>query len=822
MHSSYVTIAWRNLLKNKIFSIVNIFGLAIGMAACFFIFLFVRFERSYDRFHKNAPNLYRVPISYSGSLANNGVGATNHPAVGPNLKADFPEVINFSRLVHSSIRLNASMVSYTDENGNASTYNEPRIYIADSSFLTMFSFPFVNGDPAKALPDGNSMVISANTAAKYFGKSNPLGKTLFINGRRPFKVTGVFQDVPENSHVKFDILISFQALGDKWGYDEWRFPEFYNYVLLAPGTDPKKLEAKFPAFVNKYLGPIMKELQFGNQFHLQPVTDIHLRSNLKNEAEPNGSEKEINLLSLIGIFILVIAWVNYINLSTAKSIERAKEVGVRKVAGAGRIQLVAQFIMESVIVNLLALIIAVLIVIFCFPLFGQVIGKNINLSFVSSGLLRQWYFWVGLAGIFITGACLVGAYPAWVISAYKPMLVLKGRFFKSTNGILLRKSLVAFQFVLSTLLIAGTITVYRQLSYMQKKTSGYNNNQVVIIKAPGIFDSTLADKLTVLKTELLKSPGVTTVSASSEVPGKTILDRNSVRRAGQDKTHNFTPSLLSIDDQFINTFQMQLAAGRNFRNEERSTIFDAAHTSVLINEVVVKALGYRSNEEAINKQIVFQLGPNDIPAEIIGVVKNYHQRSLKEDYDPILYFYPSWTNWKYYSIRLKPGDLTGELAAVEKKYKQLFPGNAFEYFFLDEYFNRQYLSDQRFGTIFTLFTVLAIFVACLGLYGLSSFFTKLRTKEIGIRKALGASIYSILVLFSKEFMILVALASVIAAPVVYFAASRWLNNYAFHIQLNWVTFLIPPSLLLIIALVTVSVQSLKTALANPVGALRNE
>lgn len=822
MLTNYLKIAWRNLLKNKVFSLVNIFGLAIGMAACFFIFLYVRFEQSYDRFHKNAPNLYRVPISYSGSLGSNGIGATTHPAVGPALKADFPEVINFTRLVHSSIRLNASMVSHTDQSGNKVTYNEPRIYIADSSFLTMFSFPFEAGNPATALPNGNSMAISSTTAAKYFGKENAIGKTLFINGERPFKVAGVFQDIPENSHVKFDILISFEALGYKWGHDEWRFPEFYNYVLLAPGTDPKKLEAKFPAFVNKYLGAIMKELQFGNKFYLQRIADIHLRSNYDNEAEANGSEKEINLLSLIGIFVLVIAWVNYINLSTAKSIERAKEVGVRKVAGAARLQLAGQFIMESVIMNLLALIVGALLVFLLFPYFDRLIGKHINVAFLLSGLLQQWYFWLTISGIFIVGAFLIGAYPAWVISAYKPTLVLKGRIFQSGRGIVVRKSLVTLQFVLSILLIAGTITVYRQLSFMLNKTLGYNNNQVVVVRAPGIYDSTLANKLTVFKTEILKSPAVDNISASSEVPGKTILDRNAVRRAGEDKTHNFTPFQLVIDDQFVNTFQLELAAGRNFRKEERSEIFNAPHTSILINEAVVKALGYRSNEQAINHSIVFQLGTEDIPAEIIGVVKNYHQRSLKEAYDPILYYYPGWTNFKYYSIRLKPGNLARELVDIEKKYKEIFAGNAFEYFFLDEYFNRQYVADQRFGKIFTIFTALTIFVACLGLYGLSNFFTRLRTKEIGIRKVVGASIYSILVLFSKEFVLLVGAASVIAAPLVYFGASRWLNNYVFHIQLNWIIFLIPPIVLLIIALVTAGVQTFKTAMANPARALRTE
>jgi putative ABC transport system permease protein len=321
---------------------------------------------------------------------------------------------------------------------------------------------------------------------------------------------------------------------------------------------------------------------------------------------------------------------------------------------------------------------------------------------------------------------------------------------------------------------------------------------------------------------MLKNPRVVNITSSSEIPGKAFLDRNGVRRAGQDKKHNFTTSLAWVDDRFINTFKMKLAAGRSFRNNDISPIFNTPNTRVLINEVIVKALGYRSNEDAIGRQILFTLGRDDIPAEIIGVVKNYHQRSLKESYDPILYFYPPWTNWKYYTVRFNSNNLGRELAYTEDRYKEVFSGNAFEYFFLDEFFNRQYISDKRFSRIFTLFTVLAIFVACLGLYGLSRFFIKLRTKEIGVRKVLGASVYSILVLFSKEFILLVVIASAIATPVVYFAANRWLANFAFHIHLNWVIFLVPPLVLLIISIVTVSLQSLKTAVRNPVAALRSE
>ncbi len=749
--------------------------------------------------------------------------STNHPAVGPAMKADFPEVVDFARVVSPSIFMPAATVSYTDSKANTVTFNQEKLYIADPSFLTVFSFPFLAGDPAQALAEGKTIVISGTMAHKYFGKGNPLGKTLYLNRQLPLKVTGVFRDVPENSHIKFDMLVSFKTMGDNFGYDNWGWPEFYTYVLLAPGTDPKKVEAKFPSFIDKYLADKMRELNFRTFFHLQPITDIHLKSDTIKGPEANGSEREIYFLSIIGIFILVIAWINYINLSTAKSVERAKEVGLRKVVGAMRIQITAQFIMESVFINLLALLLAMIIVTVCVPYFGPFIGKNVSQGSLSSGLRHAPGFWLALVASFLAGAFLVGAYPALVLSAYKPSLVLKGNFFRSDKGIFLRKMLVSFQFVLSLLLIAGTITVYRQLSFMRNEALGYNKDQIVVVKAPPIFDSTLAYKVNSFKTQLLNNPSIADVATSSDIPGKTVIGRNSVRKASENKTHNFITYITEVDEHFTKAYQMELAAGRNFVRADTSDIYSVGNkTRVLVNERIVKALGYNSNEAAIHQNIVFSYGPGEIKGEIIGVLRNYHQRSLKEAYDPILYYYPSYNKWSYFSINVNTHHLPQNLASIKDLYKSVFSGNPFEYFFLNEYFDRQYQSDQRFGKVFGLFTVLAIFVACLGLLGLSSFVVKLRTKEIGIRKVLGATLYSLLILFTRDFVKLVCIATVIAIPVIYFMASRWLNNYAFHIHLSWLIFVIPPLLLLAISLITISLQSIKAAMANPVKSLKTD
>ena len=817
MFKNYFKTAYRSLLKNKAFSLLNIFGLAIGMAACFFIFQYVHFETSYDRFHKNAKDLYRVPISYSGSFK--GKTASNHPATGPALKAEFPEVVDFARIVRPDLFMNASTVTYKDAQGTVNSFNEDKMYIADQGFLTMFSFPFTEGDPKKALTTTNAVVISKSTALKYFGKENPMGKTIYLNKNFPLKVTGVFADVPENSHIRFNLLISFVTLGEKWGYDEWTWPEFYNYIQLRPGSDPSKLEAKFPALINKYIGAKMKELNFGCAFHLQPVTDIHLKSDYENEAGINGSDKEIYVLSIIGIFVLLIGWINYINLSTAKSMERAKEVGMRKVVGAGRLQLMFQFIIESFILNFIALCIAALLVLCLFPFFGSFIGKDLRHG-LGSGLWQAPWFWAASLAIFIAGSFIVGSYPAFVLSAFRPVLVLKGKFSQSGKGILLRRALVSFQFILSILLIAGTITVYRQLSFMRNQKLGYNKEQLLVVKAPAVYDSTFDQKMKYFTTELRKNPAVLNVGSSSEIPGKSILSRTGAYKSGEDKSHASGCYIMEMDENFLTTFQSGIAAGRDFKAQDTSSFFKKEKTRVLINEELARAMGYKDNESALNQDIYFQYGSIDHPGEIIGVVKNYHQRSLKEKYDPIMYVRPAYNYWKYFSLQMNTNNLGSSIASIEKLYKQTFLENPFEYFFLNDFFDQQYRSDQRFGRVFGLFTVLAIFISCLGLLGLSSFVVKLRTKEIGVRKVLGASVPSILMLFSKDFIKLVLIASAIAIPVVYFVAKRWLGNYAFRIELSWFIFLLPPILLLVVTLVTIGVQSLKAAVANPVKSLR--
>ncbi len=825
MFQNYLKIAFRNLVKSKAFSAINAFGLALGLAACFLIMQYVLFELSYDQFHQDGDRIYRVIHD-----VNETKSAATHPGVGPALEADFPEVEAYARAVHQSIFMgDIAAWSYVDEVGNTKVFNEEHVYSVDPSFLTMFSFPFIYGDPAQALDDVSSVVISETVAEKFFGAENPLGKTLLLDGGRSLTITGVFKDVSENSHIKFDILVSYFARsgwGDSWNPNwDWRWPEFFTYVRLTPSADPQQLETKLPEFVSKYLGDVTEELGWEYRFRLQPILDIHLKSpNLTKEREVHGNEQTIYFLTLIAVLILVIAWINYINLSSSKSIERAREVGLRKVVGASKSQLVVQFLLESVLLNFLAIVLALIIVVVALPYFNQLTGKNIGTSLWELNLLHDTRFWLVLVSIVLLGSCLAGLYPALVLSSFRAVTVLKGKFFRSGTGIVMRKTLVGAQFVISVALIAGTLMVFKQVSFMRNQDLGYEQEQLLVVKSPRVADSTYRHRLETFKTELKRDPNIQNMAPSSEIPGKLISQMNGIRNRDESVEANVSAFHFYIDQEFIDTYSFELVAGRNFREEDRlQSRFEGVNpVPVMINEKLLASLGYQSAEEAIAQLIYFGLGPKDWEGEIVGVIKNHHQRSLKDDYDPILFFPVLGFSGQYFTIKLNMQNPTKTVAFVEDQYESAFPGNAFEYFFLDDYFDRQYAADQQFGRVFGLFSGLALIVACLGLFGLATFMISQRVKEIAIRKVLGATLSSMVYLFSKDFIRLILLANIIALPLVYLGVQHWLNNFAFQVNIGWLIFLIPATILLIISLSTVGFQTIKTGSTNPVQSLRQE
>ncbi|GAB3693325.1 ABC transporter permease [Spirosoma flavus] len=795
MLRNYIKIAWRNLLKNKPFFLINTLGLAVGMAACLLILQYVTFERSYDDFHPNVQNIYRIEYdSYqNGKLAYKS--ATSFPAIAPTLKKDFPEVEETARLYDAS----TNVVTYDNIH-----YREDNYYFADNSVFNIFKIDFLSGDPATALKDKNTVVMSETIAHKYFGSQNPLGKTIKL-GRNPYLVKGVYKDYPKNSHLELDLIFSYLTEPD--AQTSWGWYDFFTYVKLKPGTNPDQFQAKILNLVQKYNSNRSKTPGNHSDLLLQPVRDIHLNSNLNQEAEVNGNGKSVAVLSIIALFILVIAWINYINLATARAMDRAKEVGIRKVAGAERFQLVIQFLMESLILNLLAVLVALVIVQISAPSFNELTGRPLSLT--------QWLqrdLWLPAIAVFVGGTLLSGLYPAFMLSGFQPITVLKGKLSNVTGVLSLRQGLIVFQFAASVILIIGTITVYQQLRYMQNQDLGFSATNKLIVRGVESGDSTYEAKANAFKQELENANLVEKATASAYVPGIEILWTNGFRRLDRSDMASNTLYNTAIDYNFLEAYDIKLAAGRNF-----DKTFGTDRRNVLLNETAVKLLGFDNPADAIGKRI-----SSGDTLTIVGVVKDYHQQGLQKGHWPMLLrFLPAAD--RFFSLQLRStDDLPAKLAGVKTVYDRIFPGNPFEYFFLDTFFNEQYKAEQQFGKVCTLFAGLAIFIACLGLFALATFIAKQRTKEIGIRKVLGASVPSLIRLLSKDFLRLVVISIVLASPLAWYAMNRWLADFAYHIAVPWWAFLLAGLASVAIALLTVSYQSVKAALMNPVKSLRSE
>ncbi len=813
--------AFRNLKKNKFFSLLNILGLAAGMAVFLLIAQYVRFERSYENFIPNRENIYRVKLE---TYSNNELvlaSAENYPGVGPGLEDELPEVVSYARLYNQGYKNN---VIITNENAKPDpiAFKQRKFLFADSAFLPMMNYPMVMGDARFALGEPFTAVISEKYAKMYFGKEDPIGKTLRLQDddftNETVKVTGVFKDLPQNTHLKFDILYSYKTLFARFDRAPLRYgtgwfrKDMYVFVQLKDGSDPKAIEAKLPAIVEKYK-PELKESQQKDILGLQPIKDIHLRSELAEEAEPNGSERIVFFMGIIGIFVLVIAWINYVNLSTARAIERAKEVGIRKVVGAFKHQLISQFLVEAALVNLLSVLAAFGIVVLALPYFNALSGLLLS----TADLFQPWFLYLVVL-LWIVGTFLSGFYPALVLSSFKPVTVLKGKLKNTSTGILLRKGLVVTQFVASIALIAGTFIVYRQLNFMMNHNLGMNIDQVLVLERPGIADTGRTEfnsAIDVFRNEVKKSAAVIGVSASLTVPGKQREYKATIKRQASS-TDSAIMRVNSMDYDFMDVFKMKLLAGRKFsrdfpRDED---------TSVIITESAVRPLGFKNAEDAVGKVLNIPRFGGWQPI-IAGVVNDYYQVSLKKPLDPSIFFCTVYGG-EFYSVRMQSKNVAGTIEHVRRSWTKAFPGNPFEYFFLDDYFNAQYQNERKFGKLFTTFSILAIIIGCLGLFGLSAFMANQRVKEIGIRKVLGASAANIATMLSKDFVKLVGISVLIASPVAWFVMDKWLQDFAYRINISWWVFALAGTAALLIAILTVSVQAVKAAVANPVQSLRTE
>jgi putative ABC transport system permease protein len=813
MITSYLKIAFRNLFKRKGYTILNIVGLAIGITCCLLIFQYVAFERSYDNFETNADRIVRLRLdSYQqGKLA--WQSATSYPAFGPTMKKDYPEVEDYCRLIDADILLSndARNVKFKEEKG----------YFADPSFLSMFNVKMIKGNPKTSLDAPDKILLSETTAKKYFGNEDPLGKRLIDrdpNYTRTFEVTGVFKEFPSNSHLVINHLVSYSTLGsinrfygDTSNATETSFGwyDFYIYLKLRPGTDAKKLESKFPAFCEKYINSREwnKTNNVRDEIHIIPLQDIHLYSNYNQEAEVNGNGQSVSFLFLIAFLIIGIAWINYINLATARSMERAKEVGVRKVLGAIRSNLVRQFLIESFALNLITFLFAIGCVYLLAHWFNQFTGRAVH-----TGFSLPNDFWLGFITLFLSGSLLSGIYPAFVLSGFQPVTVLKGLFKNSSSGQILRKSLIITQFATSVVLIAGTIIVYQQVDYMRKQNLGVNIDQTLVLRgAESITDSVYQNIFQPFKTELLKVPGVKNVAASTSVMGKEIYWTNDSRRLGPNNK-SVTLYNLGIDYDFIPSFGLKLIAGRNFSKD-----FKTDEKGVLLNEKAAQLLGFTDYNKAVTELIVSR----GDTVKLLGIVANYHHQGLQKAIDPMIFrLVPN--SRDAYSVKIESRNIQSTIISVQKKWNKYFPADPFNYFFLDDNFNQQYNADRLFGKVFGLFAFLAILIACFGLLGLSAYNVLQRTKEIGIRKILGASTQNLLFLLSKDFLLLVLLAFIIATPVAWWIMHNWLQGFAYRINIYWWVFAVAGIAALLIALLTISFQAMRAALANPVKSLRTE
>ncbi|MGD8538391.1 MAG: ABC transporter permease [Candidatus Aminicenantes bacterium] len=806
MIKSYVTIALRILRKQKLYAVINIAGLSVGIACSLFIFLWVRDELSYDRYHKNVDRIYRVVFQKRDAGKEYG-GAMSPAPLAQALLDEFPEILQATRISDDS-----EIFFRFEDKG----FNESRVVFADPNIFSVLTIPLILGDPRTALSKPNSVVITRSIAEKYFGERNPLGKTLRAEERRDLLVTGVAEDIPPNSHYHYDFIGSFLTLEETMSR-EWLFSYLYTYILLKESVDPAKLEPKLQRIVKKYMAPHYEETLGlpdkegikANDFArlgLQPITDIHLHSHMLHEIEPNSDPRYITIFAVIAIFILLIACINFMNLSTARSSIRAREVGMRKVLGSASAQLIRQFLVESTLMSLFSLALALALVELLLPLFNSITGKAISLPFFS-----QWWLLPGIIVVMLFIGVLAGIYPAFVLTSFHPISVLRGKFQAQAKHSFVRNGLVLFQFTISICLLVGTFIVYSQMQFVRNMKLGFDKEHIVIFPRAHVLEQ----KQEVFKQEIVKYAGIKSSSISSTYPSKALaylaykkLDSSS------DEVH--VMSTFISDHDFAKTYGLELIEGRFFSADP-----SREEDTVVLNETGVRLLGL---EDPVGQSIFGPEKDKYRTLTVIGVIEDSHFHSLHQQIQPlgIRHLSAGGTSSRFLSIRLNPGNIGKTLSFLKSKWEEFVPHRPFGYTFLDEDLDQLYKTEWRTGQLMTAFSILSVIIACLGLFGLVAFSAEQRTKEIGIRKVLGASSSHIVFSYSKEFTKWVILANVIAWPIAFYTMSKWLENFAYRTSIELWTFVLAAVLALLISLITITFQVIRAALANPVDSIRYE
>lgn len=800
---SYFKIAWRNLLKNKVFSFINILGLSIGIAVCFIILLFVQDELSYDRFNVKADRMYRVV--FKASINGGKINESNvMPPVAGVLKKDYPEVEEVTRLKF----LGQPKITYQDK-----VFKGSRFAGVDPSFFSVFTLPLIKGDARTALSQPNSVVITQEEAHLLFGNEEPLGKLLSVGNGDLIKVTGVIEKIPDNAHFHFDAFASLEGFTEAKS-DSWMTSNFFTYIVLKEGYDYKKLEAKLPDMVEKYMGPqVQQQMNMslsqlrtkGNElgFALQPLTDIHLHGDSSSEFEASGDARYVYIFGAVAAFMLLIACINFINLSTASASKRAKEVGVRKVMGSLRFDLIQQFLLESLLITGIAVVVSLVLVAMAIPVFNDLSGKSLHLTFTAqqTGMLL-------LIGLIVS--LLAGAYPAFFLSSFKPIAALRNKVKAGFRQFGLRSGLVVFQFFISVVLIMGTIVVHRQMQYIRNKKLGYDKDQLIVVSNSWA----LGKNETLFKQQLLNDPRVLNATVSGYKPAGPSFNNNALAYPAGKESMAMKTLEYKVDEQYIPTLGIKMAAGRNFLAS-----MPTDSLSMIINETAARAFGFGSN--AIGQQVFRQnssRGPN-VTYTVVGVVKDFHFRSLHEAITPLLMVLQPESGL---IVKAKTKDIAGLLTSMKQQWSGFTTEEPFSYSFMDELYNKTYAAEQKTGRILNIFAVLTILVACMGLFGLATYTVEQRSKEIGIRKVLGASVGQVTQMLSGEFVKLVLIGCLIAFPLSYWAMSKWLEDFAYKTAITWWVFALAGAAALFIALFTVSFQAIKAAIANPVKSLRSD
>jgi len=807
MIKNYLKTALRNLSKNKFYTTINIIGLAAGLATCLLIFLYVLDELSYDKYNKKAVRIFRVnnEIKFGGNYADLAVA----PALmGPTMVKEFPAVQQYTRIKWYG--------GFLVRKGNQNL-REGRVGYGDSTLFDVFTLPMLDGDPRTALKEPHSLVITETIAKKYFDRTDVVGEMMLINDTGNYKITGVIKDIPPQSHFYFDFFVPFIENEDSRSTN-WLSENYNTYVVLRQASDAKKLEPELNKMMDRYVAPELKQVinlslddfkKSGGYIRASftPLTDIHLHSNKIAELWGNGNMQFVYIFSAVAVFILLIACVNFMNLSTARSSNRAKEVGVRKVLGSLRKNLIQQFLTESVLISFIALALAVLMAWLLLPYFNQLSGKSIHVS-----ALTQPSMLASLVALMLAVGLLAGSYPAFFLSAFQPIVVLKGKLAAGFKRSWLRNGLVIFQFFISILLIIGTVVIYTQLNYIRSKDIGFNRKQVLVLNST----DALRDQATTFKNELLQISGVENATLSGFLPVNYNRSNDALfTTPALDQKTAMSSQVWPVDDNYIPTLNMKVIQGRNF-----SPQFPTDSTAIIINEAAAKFL---NTKEILDKKLYriqdIQTKKVDV-LHVIGVVKDFNFSSLRQVVTPLAFVLKKETS--NISVRVSTAKIPSIIAQIENKWKALAPNLPLDYSFMDEQFNQLYTTEQQTGRIFITFAVLAILIACLGLFGLVTYAAEQRTKEIGIRKVLGADVGNIVAMISKDFLRLVVIASVIAFPVAWWAMHKWLQDFAYRVSISWWVFVFAAAMAVIIALLTISFQAIKAAIANPVKSLRTE